>query len=186
MQQSLPGLRVLSHRHHLRTTRPPPAHPGGVLPHPPIRPKLQHDAGALRAQRRLPAPTMAAAGKAGPVPPNDRLRHTCRGHGGAARAGGHRQRAVGLGVLSQLRQSAPVASVFPTVAAEMLRERLPRALAAPMRCGLARQQSGDKLAAPARVPTQRRSEGQRSARRLPPEPGAAIRRAKGERGRMGG
>lgn len=28
MQQSLPWLRVPSHRHHLRTTRPPPAHPG--------------------------------------------------------------------------------------------------------------------------------------------------------------
>lgn len=69
-----------------RTEVPPatattPAPPGGVLPHPPVRPKLQHGAGALRAQRRLLAPTMAAAGEGGgPVPPTARLQRTCHGH----------------------------------------------------------------------------------------------------------
>lgn len=128
--------------------------------------------GALPVQRRLPAPTIAAVGTASPVPPAATLRGdgTCHGGSNPTRAGGRQQRPKGLTVLSQVSQSPEscaggIGVPGSSGSGALSGLRCSRAWRAP---GV-RQPAGERRGqtAPARVPAQRRGEGQRCTRRLP-------------------
>lgn len=174
MQQPLPGLRVPCHR--LPAAPLPLPAPPGLLPHPPVRPKLQHDAGTLRAQRRLPAPAMAAVGTASPVPPAATLRGdgTCHGDSSPARAGGCRRWAKGLAVLSQVsRPPEPCASGIGAAGGSSGGAAVGSGAAGGWRvpvCGSQPASDGDKRLA---LASPRRGEAKGSAARAAaPSPGA--------------
>lgn len=114
---------------------------------------------ALPAQRRLPAPGMAAVGT---LCATTALRGDGTCHGDTSPTRGCCQRAKGLTVLSQLSQSPPT---NPEPVALAL-----RVLGAPVRPGLASPQCAAAMGTSSSRSRPRAEEKRRAARRSPPPP----------------
>lgn len=188
MQQSLPWLRVPSHRHHLRTTRPPPAHPGGSYL-------------TLRSARNfsmMPCPSELSAGcrlppwqqRARQVPCHPATAYGPRATGAAVPHGQGDTGSARWGSVSFPSCANPRRwhRCFPRWQ-RWSSESGSRGRWQP-RCGAAWRggKAGTSLRLPFASPSRGEAKGSAELAASPPppsNPGAAIRRAKGERGKMG-